>query len=127
MPIDVTRIPALEEELEQAKRVKGGGQEPRPDRIAAIEEQLELHRAELARNGAPAAAEPENASDVSTDYESHDSDAAEKKASRKKGSKSVKDPEPEVEEAVAEPAEEVTFATEEPLETADATDDLEVR
>lgn len=45
MPLDPSFVPALEEELRMAKQVKPGGQEPRPDRIAAIEEQIRLHRA----------------------------------------------------------------------------------
>lgn len=49
MPIDISRIPALEEELRQARGTKPGGQEPRPERIAAIEEQLVLHRKEADR------------------------------------------------------------------------------
>lgn len=44
MPIDPSRIPALEEELRQAQNTKPGGQEPRPERIAAIEEELRIHR-----------------------------------------------------------------------------------
>lgn len=44
MGIDITRIPALEYELEQSKGTKPGGQPPRKDRIAAIEEELRIHR-----------------------------------------------------------------------------------
>lgn len=47
--IDITRIPALEEELRQARNVKPGGQEPDPGRIAAIEQEIAVHRAELSR------------------------------------------------------------------------------
>lgn len=43
MPIDTSLLPALEDELRQAKQVSGGGQQPRPDRIAAIEEQIRIH------------------------------------------------------------------------------------
>lgn len=71
MPIDASFLPALEEELWMAKRVKGGGQKPDPARIAAIEEQIKLHEAAAKREDA----KPENASDVSTDYQSHDADA----------------------------------------------------
>lgn len=44
MPIDVTRIPALEEELWMAQRPAPGGQPPDEGRIAEIENQLRLHR-----------------------------------------------------------------------------------
>ncbi len=44
MPTDPSLIPALEEELRQAKGTKPGGQESRPDRVAAIEEQLKVYR-----------------------------------------------------------------------------------
>lgn len=108
MPIDTSRIPALEEELVAAKAVRPGGQEPSEGRIAAIEEQLKLHRAELNKSGAPADPAPENASDESTDYESHDEDAKPRRGRQKK----------------VEASEEAS--QEAPLETADATDDLEV-
>lgn len=42
MPIDTSQLPALERELHMAKQVSAGGQPPRPDRIAAIEEQIKL-------------------------------------------------------------------------------------
>lgn len=79
MPIDPGLLPALERELEHAKQVKPGGQPPRKDRIAAIEEQIALHRAVL---GTPETAAPEkgDASNVPTDYESHDDEAAVAKA-----------------------------------------------
>lgn len=44
MPIDPTRIPALEQELVYAKQVKAGGQLPDPGRVAAIEHELKIHR-----------------------------------------------------------------------------------
>lgn len=42
MAIDTSLLPALEAELHSAKQVTGGGQPPRPERIAAIEEQIKL-------------------------------------------------------------------------------------
>lgn len=49
MPLDTTKIPALEEELRQAKGTKPGGQAPRPERIAAIEQELKTLRKEAER------------------------------------------------------------------------------
>ncbi len=46
MPIDSSLVPALEEELAQAKQSKAGGQPPRPERVAAIEAAIRLHKGE---------------------------------------------------------------------------------
>lgn len=78
MPVDPSFLPALREELWMAKRVKGGGQLPDPARIAAIEEQIKLHEKAAKNKSQP----DENASDVSTDYESHDADADDKQPER---------------------------------------------
>ena len=118
MPIDPTMLPALRVELEMAKRVKPGGQEPRPDRIAAIEEQIKLYEAAAASH---VEIVPEPDSNTPTDYESHDSDAAEKAAKRgraKKETTVATDP-VEMPEEASEKAEETTVENEE-RETADA-------
>lgn len=49
MPADISLIPALEEELRQARGTKPGGQESRPERVAAIEGELSLLRKEAER------------------------------------------------------------------------------
>lgn len=49
MPLDTTKIPALEEELRQARGTKPGGQAPRPERIAAIEQEIKTLRKEAER------------------------------------------------------------------------------
>lgn len=49
MPLDTTKIPALEEELRQAKGTKPGGQASRPERVAAIEQELKTLRKEAER------------------------------------------------------------------------------
>lgn len=58
MPIDPTLVPALERELEQAKKTKGGGQPPRPERIAAIEAAIKLHKKAAKETTAAEKAEP---------------------------------------------------------------------
>lgn len=82
MPIDPSFVPALEEELWSAKRVKPGGQLPDPGRIAAIEAEIKRHKA-----GKKAEPEAGDKSNESTDYESHDADADKVKAAREKAAK----------------------------------------
>ncbi len=53
MPIDPSRIPALEEELFAAKRPSPGGQPSDPARVAAVEHELKIHRAEAKRLAGP--------------------------------------------------------------------------
>lgn len=80
MPIDPTRLPALRQELIYANQVKPGGQEPDPGRVAAIEDQIRLHEAAETK-----AEEPEvDASNASTDYESHDAQPKPKSRGRQK-------------------------------------------
>jgi hypothetical protein len=121
MPIDVTRIPALEYELEQAKGTKGGGQPPNKGRIAAIEEQIKIHRKALEDQGAPKDPEPENASNVSTDYQSHDvkTDAKPAEKPSKRGVVDV-DAEDKAKSARGKQAKAETADDTETRETADA-------
>lgn len=79
MPIDLSLLPSLERELAHAKQVRPGGQAPSKDRIAAIEEQVALYRSFLKDSGQPAP-EKGDASNASTDYESHDDPDAVAKA-----------------------------------------------
>lgn len=118
MPIDPSRLPALRQELIYAKSVKPGGQEPDPGRVAAVEEQIALHEA-AERAAVPAEPETTDASNESTDYESHDSDAAEKKAARKPAKKRGRaddEDEPETTDATVAADEQVESA---PVEVAD--------
>jgi hypothetical protein len=86
MPTDPSLIPALEEELRQARGTKPGGQESRPERVAAIEEQLKLYRkaAGVPNKRAPKAGEKETAvadtpadnADAKSDKRAENADAA---------------------------------------------------
>lgn len=78
MPIDPTLLPALRKELEYAEHVAPGGQVTDPGRLAAIKTQIKLHEAAAKKADSP----DENASNVPTDYESHDKDADEKQPER---------------------------------------------
>jgi len=82
MPLDPSFVPALEEELWAAERVKPGGQQPDPGRIAAIEAEIKKHKAAAER-----VEEAGDKSNESTDYESHDADADKVKAARDKAAK----------------------------------------
>ena len=120
MPIDPNFLPALEQELEFARQVAPGGQKADPGRIAAIEEQIKLHKA-AAKKQAP---KEENASNVSTDYQSHDADAGTKRAAKsekpsKRGVVDADDDKAEKARAAQEKAE-TADATTEKRETADA-------
>ena len=80
---DNPMLAALETELAYAKQLAPGGQKTDPGRVAAIEAQIKHY------SGA-STPEPEktDASNESTDYESHDADAEKVKAARKSHGKS---------------------------------------